>query len=201
MSLACPPQGIDLTAANIAVFVELPPDVGWCRQAEDRLHRRGQAASVTCYYLVARTLHAGAASSELARDACVLARYDLQRWETLNDDLEDLSGVTDGAARVSRLHLDREVCWSAKGGVEGGEGTLAGGSGEGRRKGEEEEGRDVGNGAEQDHGGVRREDYVKGERAEECEDEDEETKAALEAEEEEVELVGVRRGDESAVTS
>lgn len=26
-------QGLDLSAASVGVFVELPPDVGWCRQA------------------------------------------------------------------------------------------------------------------------------------------------------------------------
>lgn len=35
-------QGIDLTAASIAVFVELPPDVSWCRQAEDRYATLGR---------------------------------------------------------------------------------------------------------------------------------------------------------------
>ena len=45
-------MGLDLSVASVAVFVELPPDVAWLRQAEDRLHRRGQRnASVNVYYL------------------------------------------------------------------------------------------------------------------------------------------------------
>jgi SNF2 family DNA or RNA helicase len=31
-------QGLDLSAASVGVFVELPPDVGWCRQASIAHH-------------------------------------------------------------------------------------------------------------------------------------------------------------------
>ena len=31
-------QGLDLSAASVGVFVELPPDVGWCRQASTAHH-------------------------------------------------------------------------------------------------------------------------------------------------------------------
>ena len=34
--------GVDLSAASLAIFVELPPDASWLCQAEDRLHRHGQ---------------------------------------------------------------------------------------------------------------------------------------------------------------
>lgn len=34
--------GVDLSAASLAIFVELPPDASWLLQAEDRLHRHGQ---------------------------------------------------------------------------------------------------------------------------------------------------------------
>ena len=34
--------GVDLSAAALCVFAELPPDAAWLCQAEDRLHRRGQ---------------------------------------------------------------------------------------------------------------------------------------------------------------
>eukprot|EP00438_Fugacium_kawagutii_P012128 Skav220377 [mRNA] locus=scaffold609:287185:289857:- [translate_table: standard] len=33
---------VDLSAASLAIFVELPPDASWLCQAEDRLHRQGQ---------------------------------------------------------------------------------------------------------------------------------------------------------------
>jgi hypothetical protein len=36
----------------MGVFVELPIRASWLRQAEDRLHRRGQQHSVNIYYLV-----------------------------------------------------------------------------------------------------------------------------------------------------
>jgi hypothetical protein len=97
-------QGVDLSAASVAVFVELPPDIGWCRQAEDRLHRRGQRGSVWCYYLVARALSYNADDEDVAL-------YDERRWEALNLDLEDVSSVTDGTANVSRLDVNAEVSW------------------------------------------------------------------------------------------
>ena len=95
--------------------MELPPDIAWCRQAEDRLHRRGQrGVSVSCYYLVARAL------SYSAEDEAV-ALYDARRWEALNLDLEDVSSVTDGAAHISRLDLNAEMSWCAEtgGGMRG----------------------------------------------------------------------------------
>ena len=70
-----------------------------------RLHRRGQRSSVHCYYVV------GHALSE-ADEA--LSRYDLSRWEALNMDLEDLTGVTDGTARTSRLRLDSALSWRGR---------------------------------------------------------------------------------------
>jgi len=39
--------GIDLSAASVAIFVELPPDASWLCQAEDRLHRHGQQQVAT----------------------------------------------------------------------------------------------------------------------------------------------------------
>lgn len=44
--------GISLAPAPCAVFCELPPDGAWMTQAEDRLHRPGQTAEVTIYYLL-----------------------------------------------------------------------------------------------------------------------------------------------------
>nr|CCD15802.1 unnamed protein product [Trypanosoma congolense IL3000] len=44
--------GIQLTGASCALFTELPPDVTWLQQAEDRLHRPGQTRCVVLYYIV-----------------------------------------------------------------------------------------------------------------------------------------------------
>ncbi|EPY41725.1 hypothetical protein AGDE_02199 [Angomonas deanei] len=43
--------GVSLATATCAVFCELPPNISWMRQAEDRLHRMGQENAVTVYYL------------------------------------------------------------------------------------------------------------------------------------------------------
>ena len=52
VSITAGGQGIDLSVASVCVFVELPPQPGWLRQAEDRLHRQGQRNCVTIYYLL-----------------------------------------------------------------------------------------------------------------------------------------------------
>ena len=43
VSVTAASLGIDLSVASHALFAELPPDAAWLAQAEDRLHRRGQA--------------------------------------------------------------------------------------------------------------------------------------------------------------
>jgi hypothetical protein len=53
ISVTASAVGIDLTAASYAFFAELPPDATWLRQAEDRLHRRGQSKNITSYVLLA----------------------------------------------------------------------------------------------------------------------------------------------------
>ncbi|KAH9599821.1 Helicase [Trypanosoma melophagium] len=44
--------GIHLTGASCALFAELPPDVTWMQQAEDRLHRPGQEKRVVLFYII-----------------------------------------------------------------------------------------------------------------------------------------------------
>eukprot|EP00397_Hematodinium_sp_SG-2012_P009207 GEMP01009283.1.p1 GENE.GEMP01009283.1~~GEMP01009283.1.p1 ORF type:complete len:968 (+),score=233.49 GEMP01009283.1:149-3052(+) len=43
--------GIDLSCAQVCVFVEAPPDLAWLRQAQDRLHRHGQTGTVELFFL------------------------------------------------------------------------------------------------------------------------------------------------------
>ncbi|EPY19603.1 hypothetical protein STCU_09371 [Strigomonas culicis] len=44
--------GVSLASSSCAVFCELPPNATLMKQAEDRLHRPGQAAKATFYYFV-----------------------------------------------------------------------------------------------------------------------------------------------------
>ncbi|KEG12264.1 putative SNF2 DNA repair protein [Trypanosoma grayi] len=44
--------GIQLTAAPCALFAELPPNITWLQQAEDRLHRPGQERHVVFFYII-----------------------------------------------------------------------------------------------------------------------------------------------------
>eukprot|EP00759_Apiculatamorpha_spiralis_P021195 PhF_6_TR26185/c0_g1_i2/m.37228 len=56
--------GVDLSSASTCVFVEIPPDRGWMRQAEDRLHRRGQEGTVTVHILIGCPQHDVQSSSD-----------------------------------------------------------------------------------------------------------------------------------------
>ncbi|CAM9206983.1 unnamed protein product, partial [Phaeothamnion confervicola] len=82
-------QGLDLSVAAVAVFLELPPRLSWLRQAEDRLHRRGQRRAVNVYYLV---LPPGS--------------DDDQRWLSMSQRLDGVSAVVNGAGRRERIAVD-----------------------------------------------------------------------------------------------
>ncbi|CUG94192.1 SNF2 DNA repair protein, putative [Bodo saltans] len=67
--------GISLSAASTCIFAELPPDVAWLQQAEDRLHRPHQASMVTSMLVVdpaspmdSRLLHAMSNSFVATKD-------------------------------------------------------------------------------------------------------------------------------------
>jgi len=82
--------GVDLSAACEAVFVEavgLP--AAWLRQAEDRLHRRGQRRAVAAFYLL------GDAGS-----------WDEGQWPRVAADLEVSSGLVNGEGRAETLDVD-----------------------------------------------------------------------------------------------
>lgn len=68
--------GLDFSAASMVVFVELPHEVSLVRQAEDRAHRKGQAAkAVNVYFL------------------CAQGTVDDKRWQALNTSLSHISQV------------------------------------------------------------------------------------------------------------
>ncbi|CAK9006462.1 SWI/SNF-related matrix-associated actin-dependent regulator of chromatin subfamily A-like protein 1 homolog [Durusdinium trenchii] len=61
--------GVDLSAASLAIFVELPPDASWLLQAEDRLHRHGQRQAVDILLLLAATTPSDRAAQNIQMQA------------------------------------------------------------------------------------------------------------------------------------
>ncbi len=98
-------EGIDISFVSAAVFVELPPQVHYLRQTEDRLHRRGQKSSVHVFYMV---LPPGS--------------HDEERWSNMSSKLHNVTSVINTDLNPESLHVD-EFNWE---GVlqdrEGGEG-------------------------------------------------------------------------------
>ncbi|CAM8977140.1 unnamed protein product [Rhodiola kirilowii] len=70
--------GIDLTAAQDVVFLELPVSANSMLQAEDRAHRRGQTKSVNIYIF------------------CAKDTLDESHWQKLNKSLHRVSSTTNG---------------------------------------------------------------------------------------------------------
>ncbi|KAG0605049.1 hypothetical protein M758_9G027500 [Ceratodon purpureus] len=71
--------GLDFSAAQRVVFVELPKSASEMLQAEDRAHRRGQKNAVNIYIFAAK------------------GTADDKHWQTLSRSLERMSTMTDGA--------------------------------------------------------------------------------------------------------
>jgi hypothetical protein len=59
MSLQAGAVGVDLTAASEALFVQLPQDVAQLKQAEARIHRKGQAHPCQVHFLVSAAFEDG----------------------------------------------------------------------------------------------------------------------------------------------
>ena len=113
-------QGVDLSCASVGVFFEIPPDCGWVRQAEDRLHRKGQHSPVLVHYLVAHdalgALPEGGASrggigkgkgvprgrrgtwAAASVSVASLAEFDARRWGSVCRMIRAIGDVTDGPA-------------------------------------------------------------------------------------------------------
>ncbi|WIA10259.1 hypothetical protein OEZ85_010458 [Tetradesmus obliquus] len=83
LSITAAAVGLDFSAASMVVFVELPAEVALVRQAEDRAHRKGQAAkAVNVYFL------------------CAQGTQDDKQWQALNTSLAHISQVHDGQAEM-----------------------------------------------------------------------------------------------------
>ena len=80
LSITAAGFGLDFSSADKVVFFELPPDAASVKQAEDRVHRRGQQNSVNIYFLCARST------------------TDERHWQRLNKSLATVGSVHDGFA-------------------------------------------------------------------------------------------------------
>ncbi|CAE8602362.1 unnamed protein product [Polarella glacialis] len=97
--------GVDLSAASLAVFMELPPDASWLCQAEDRLHRRGQKRAVDVVLLIAhdtgvvkRCRKRGTRWSGAEVQRCCEA--DAYRWRSLCRRVVEVAALHDGPAAL-----------------------------------------------------------------------------------------------------
>ncbi|RID68134.1 hypothetical protein BRARA_C00315 [Brassica rapa] len=85
--------GLDFSAAQNVVFVELPKTPSLLLQAEDRAHRRGQTSAVNVYIF------------------CAKDTMDESNWQNLNKKLHRISSTTDGKydakteIEIERAHL------------------------------------------------------------------------------------------------
>ncbi|CAK9095110.1 unnamed protein product [Durusdinium trenchii] len=105
--------GVDLSAASLAIFVELPPDASWLLQAEDRLHRHGQRQAVDILLLLAATTPSDrAAPRRAARGARAAAwtgaetrraiEAEEKRWAQLRTRLREVTALHEAASgRIS----------------------------------------------------------------------------------------------------
>ncbi|CAH8388090.1 unnamed protein product [Eruca vesicaria subsp. sativa] len=85
--------GLDFSAAQNVVFVELPKTPSLLLQAEDRAHRRGQTSAVNVYII------------------CAKDTMDESNWQNLNKKLHRISSTTDGKydakteIEIERAHI------------------------------------------------------------------------------------------------
>lgn len=96
--------GISLAPAPCAVFCELPPDAVWMTQAEDRLHRPGQAGEVIIYYLLG-----------------VHSEFDAELFARLCRTLREVGGVvaqdSAGDLAVSQANHTTQACFDTTNGL------------------------------------------------------------------------------------
>ena len=119
ISVTAAALGIDLSAASQCVFAELPPDAMWLAQAEDRLHRKGQAAAVNVTILLAaqaeatRCGEADDAGADLPMSQAARWRaaslFDRRHARAIKQSERAVRRVTDGPGRLlpAEAPLDR----------------------------------------------------------------------------------------------
>lgn len=78
LSVTAASTGLDFCTASSVCFFELPQEPGVVRQAEDRVHRRGQTSAVNIFFL------------------CASSTVDERRWLKLNLNLTKVDSVHDG---------------------------------------------------------------------------------------------------------
>lgn len=78
LSVTAAATGLDFCTASSVCFFELPQEAGVVRQAEDRVHRRGQTSAVNIFFL------------------CASSTVDERRWQKLNLNLSKVDSVHDG---------------------------------------------------------------------------------------------------------
>lgn len=87
LSVTAAGVGLDFSTASAVVFAELPSEISYIRQAEDRAHRQGQRNTVNVYFLCAR------------------GTSDERLWQRLSTSLARLDAVHDGVLNGSSKGL------------------------------------------------------------------------------------------------
>eukprot|EP00913_Durusdinium_trenchii_P003228 g2986.t1 len=109
--------GVDLSAASLAIFVELPPDASWLLQAEDRLHRHGQRQAVDILLLLAATTPSDrAAPRRAARGARAAAWTGAETRRAIEAEEKRWAQLRTRLREVTALHEAWDP-WRAKAGV------------------------------------------------------------------------------------
>eukprot|EP00435_Cladocopium_sp_Y103_P072615 s107_g40.t2 len=93
--------GVDLSAASLAIFVELPPDASWLCQAEDRLHRQGQQKAVDVLLLLAAGSPCRVKGRWTVAETAMAVTAEEQRWTQLRQRLREVTALHDATAATS----------------------------------------------------------------------------------------------------
>ncbi|EPT28685.1 SWI2/SNF2-containing protein [Toxoplasma gondii ME49] len=93
LSVTASSHGVDLSNANVCVFVELLPEQHELLQAEGRLQRRGQRRQVTTFFLINRFLGEDADAEGLGAESAAEG----DSWRLLTSDAETTEAAIDAS--------------------------------------------------------------------------------------------------------